>query len=205
MYKVFFNDRALFLTDDFSSNFKTQFGLFFKYKEEEDLNEIIDIYGSISRITSLYIFHYDIDKLREDFRKCFKNIDAAGGVVRNKRGEYLLIYRRGKWDLPKGKLDNGENYQQAALREVEEETGLSHLELERPLMSTYHTYPLKGKTVLKKTYWFSMYYGADDTPVPETEEDIEEARWFSPETLDEPFKNTFPLVIDVFKYLGVVK
>jgi 8-oxo-dGTP pyrophosphatase MutT (NUDIX family) len=204
MYKVFFNDRELFLTDDFSSNFQVRYGLFFKYKEEDDLEEIIDIYSKVSRINTLFIFHYDIEQLRNDFRKCFINIDAAGGVVKNNQDEYLLIYRRGKWDLPKGKLDKGENYQQAALREVEEETGLKGLTIERPLMSTYHTYAYKGKLALKKTNWFSMLYTGTEDPIPETEEDIEYIRWFKASELDEPFQNTFPLVIDIFRYLGVL-
>lgn len=205
MYKVFFNDRALFLTDDFSANFRVRYGLFFKYKEEEDLEEIIGIYSMLKTIKSLTIFHYNIEQLQEDFKKCFKNIDAAGGVVKNKNDEYLLIYRRGKWDLPKGKVDKGESYQQAAIREVIEETGLKDVSLDRPLISTYHTYPFKNKIALKKTYWFSMDYLGDDAPVPETEEDIEEARWFKASELEEPLKNTFPLVVDVLKYMGIVE
>ena len=205
MYKVFFNDRALFLTEDFSTNFQKRYGLFFKYKEENDLEEIIGIYSKITMINSLVIFHYDIDKLRTDFKKCFINIDAAGGLVKNQKGEYLLIFRRGKWDLPKGKVDKGENYQQAALREVAEETGLKSISISKPLISTYHTYPHKGELALKKTYWFSMDFSGDEAPIPETEEDIEEARWFNVSELNEPFKNTFPLVIDVFKYCGVVE
>lgn len=205
MYKVFFNDRTLFLTDDFSSNFQVRYGLFFKYKEKEELEEIIDIYTKLSSVKSLIIFHYDIDQLRDDFKNCFKNIDAAGGVVRNNKDEYLLIYRRGKWDLPKGKLDKGENYQQAALREVTEETGLSNINIDKHLISTYHTYPLKKQLVLKKTYWFSMNFNGNEIPIPETEEDIEEIRWFKASELSEPFKNTYPLVIDVFKYMGIVE
>lgn len=205
MYKVFFNDRTLFLTDDFSSNFQIRYGLFFKYKEKEELEEIIDIYTKLSSVKSLIVFHHDIDQLRNDFKDCFKNIDAAGGVVKNDKDEYLLIYRRGKWDLPKGKLDKGENYQQAALREVTEETGLLNINIDKHLISTYHTYPLKKQLVLKKTYWFSMNFNGNETPVPETEEDIEEIRWFKASELSEPFKNTYPLVIDVFKYMGIVE
>lgn len=204
MYKVFFNDRAVFLTDNFSRNFQQKYGLFFKYHEKEGLKEILDIYSRLTRIKSLTLFHYDIEELRDTFRTCFKQIDAAGGVVKNTKGEYLFIYRRGKWDLAKGKVDKGESFAQAAVREVSEETGLSGIELQRPLMSTYHTYPLKGKTVLKKTYWFEMEYSGNDLPVPQTEEDIEEVKWFGPEELFIPFQNTYPLVKDLFRYLGYV-
>lgn len=204
MYKVFFNDRAVYLTDDFSRSFQQKYGLFFKYRENEGLKEILEIYTKLSRIKSLTLFHYDIEELRDNFRTCFHQIDAAGGVVKNKKGEFLFIYRRGKWDLAKGKVDKGETFAQAAVREVTEETGLSKLDIERPLMSTYHTYEYKGDIALKKTYWFEMFYNGDDTPVPQTEEDIEEAKWFKPEELFIPFQNTFPLIEDLFKYLGYI-
>ncbi len=203
MYKVFFNDRAVFLTDDFRRNFQQRYGLFFKYKEKQDLVEIIQLYSHITRIDSLIIFHYDIEELQEAFRSCFIPIDAAGGVVKNLKGEYLFIYRRGKWDLPKGKVDSGESYQQAAIREVEEETGLSGLNLEKRLMSTHHTYPYKKGTALKKIYWFDMLYEGNGTPVPQEIEQIEEVRWFRPEEFEIPFSNTYELVKDLFKYKGL--
>lgn len=203
MYKVFFNERALFLTDEFSRNFQERYGLFYKYRNNENLKEIIEFYQKLSKINSLILFHYNIEELQESFKKCFKLIEAAGGIVKNSKGEYLFIFRRGKWDLPKGKLDEGENFAQAAVREVEEETGLKNVSLIYPLMSTYHTYEMNGKPILKKTYWFDMEYYGTAVPIPETEEDIEEVRWFKPEELRIPFKNTFPLVIDLFRYLGL--
>ncbi len=202
MYKVFFNDRAVFLTDDFSRNFLQKHGLFFKYHEKEGLKEILEIYSKLSQIKSLTLFHFDIEELRNVFRTCFRQIDAAGGVVRNKQGEFLFIFRRKKWDLAKGKVDKGETFAQAAIREVSEETGLNNLKIARPLMSTYHTYPHKGDIVLKKTYWFEMEYNGNDTPIPQTEEDIEEVKWFKPDELFIPFQNTFPLIEDLYTYLG---
>ncbi|MBN1119242.1 MAG: NUDIX domain-containing protein [Bacteroidales bacterium] len=203
MYKVFFNDRAVFLTDDFSKNFQTKYGLFFKYKEKEDLEEIIEIYSKITRINSLIIFHYNIEELQESFLSCFIRIDAAGGLVKNKKGEYLFIYRRGKWDLPKGKVDKNESYQAAAVREVQEETGLRNIELRKPLMSTYHTYPFKKGIALKKTFWFEMEFNGNETPIPQTTEDIEEVRWFKPDELEVPMSNTYGLIKDIFIYLGL--
>jgi 8-oxo-dGTP pyrophosphatase MutT (NUDIX family) len=205
MYKVFFNDRVLFLTDEFSKNFQSRYGLFFKYEDEIDLEEVIDIYSKLTKINSLTIFHYDLEKLQKDFKKCFKYIEAAGGVVQNQKGEYLLIFRLGKWDLPKGKLEKGENFQQAGVREVIEETGLQEISIAKPLLSTYHTYAYKGRIALKKTFWLSMDYTGKGTPVPQTEEDIVEVKWFKASELSEPFKNTYPAVLDIFKYLGVIK
>ncbi len=203
MYKVFFNDRKLVLTDNFSKHFQVKYGLFYKFRDEEDLKELIQLYRMLSRIDSLYIFHSDIDELREVFKNCFVRINAAGGLVRNSNGDFLMIHRRGRWDLPKGKLDKGEDFMQAALREVEEETGLTHLKVERPLISTYHTYPYKDSLALKKTTWFEMIYSGDASPVPQTEEDIIEIRWVPAGQLPVYLDKSYPAIRDVFTYFGV--
>ncbi len=204
MYKVFFNDRTLFLTDNQAVACKERSGLLLRYVEPDVLQETVKFFSEAKHVSLMHVYHFDIDKLRLDFRQCFKNIDAAGGVVKNAAGEYLLIFRRGKWDLPKGKVDKGEEYPDAALREVTEETGLKNIKIESPLMSTYHTYPLKKNIVLKKTYWFQMDFSGDEPLVPQKEEDIEEARWFKPSELHEAFENTYPLIIDLFMYIGII-
>lgn len=204
MYKVFFNDRKVFLTDNFSKHFQVRYGLFYKYRDKEDLFELLALYRQLSKIDSLYIFHTDIEALQNAFKECFITINAAGGLVKNSKGEYLLIFRRGKWDLPKGKLDNGESFDKAALREVKEECGIHKLSITKPLLSTYHTYPYKKGTALKRTSWFEMLYSGNKNPVPQTEEDIEEIRWVSKEKLPNYLSNCFPAIIDVFKYTGVI-
>jgi 8-oxo-dGTP pyrophosphatase MutT (NUDIX family) len=205
MYKVFFNDRKVFLTDDFSKHFQVRYGLFYKYRDKVDLQELLAFYRQLSKIDSLYIFHFDIEALRNAFRECFISIDAAGGLVKNTDGEFLLMFRRGKWDLPKGKLDKGESFDVAALREVEEECGISSLKITKPLLSTYHTYPYKGGTALKKTTWFEMLYTGKKTPKPQIEEDIEEIRWVPQSKLHNYLSNSYPAVTDVFKYMGIIK
>ncbi len=205
MYKVFFNDRTIFLTDEFGKNFQVKYGLFYKYRSVEDLKELISFYGKLRRIDSLYIFHHDIDVLRESFRNCFKNIDAAGGLVRNKDGKYLFIFRRGKWDLPKGKVNKNESFQKAAIREVQEECGLKKIEITIPLLNTYHTYILEGNLVLKKTYWFEMRNKGDDSLIPQTEEDITGIKWFGREETQEIIDNTYKSVIDVMRYVSLAK
>jgi len=204
MYKVFFNNRTVLLTDDFASYFRQKYGLFYKYYSREDLNELIMFYSSLSRIDTLYIFHTDIEKLRDDFRACFLNINAAGGVVRNQEGKVLIIRRRGKWDLPKGKLDKNEDFSNAALREVNEECGLKGLKITKQLISTYHSYMLNDQRVLKKTSWFEMLYTGEEDPVPETEEDITDIRWFNPSELKAILSDTYPAVLDVLIYAKLV-
>jgi 8-oxo-dGTP pyrophosphatase MutT (NUDIX family) len=104
-------------------------------------------------------------------------IEAAGGMVFNPKGELLMMQRRGQWDMPKGKLDEGETVEACALREVEEETGISNLKLCGNLQTTYHTYPFQGTTVLKPSHWFKMECTGTEDLVPQTEEDITELRW----------------------------
>jgi 8-oxo-dGTP pyrophosphatase MutT (NUDIX family) len=104
-------------------------------------------------------------------------IEAGGGMVFNPKGELLMMLRRGQWDMPKGKLDEGETIEACALREVEEETGISNLKLNGKLQTTYHTYPFQGKTVLKPSHWFKMECTGTEDLVPQTEEDITELRW----------------------------
>ena len=104
-------------------------------------------------------------------------IEAAGGMVFNPKGELLMMLRCGQWDMPKGKLDEGETIEACAVREVEEETGISNLKLNGKLQTTYHTYSFQGRTVLKPSHWFKMECTGTEDLVPQTEEDITELRW----------------------------
>lgn len=104
-------------------------------------------------------------------------IEAAGGLIINQKNELLMIYRKGYWDLPKGKLDPGETMEECAIREVKEETGLLNIQLIKSLHTTYHTYPIQEKIALKPSHWFLMEFNGTEKPVPQTEEDITEIRW----------------------------
>lgn len=111
------------------------------------------------------------------FKKHFKYVKAAGGIVKNTEGKYLFIKRFDIWDLPKGKLEKGEPPGEGALREVTEETGVTDLKIEKKLANTYHIYQRNGKTILKKTHWFQMAATGNHPLVPQTAEDITEAVW----------------------------
>lgn len=144
----------------------------------------------------------DLEKLKKAFFKHFTQVTAAGGLVENEKGEVLLIFRRGKWDLPKGKLDKGESIEQCAVREVEEETGLTAIHLKKLLTITYHTYNEFGKHILKDSHWYKMKVKSNQNITPQTEEDITEIRWVKKKDLKEYMNNTFPSVKDV---LGLLK
>src|SRR4051812_36809134 len=106
-----------------------------------------------------------------------KVIMAAGGVVENEKGELLLIFRKKHWDLPKGKLDEGETIEQCAIREVMEETGLKNIFLGELIDVTVHQYEENGDTITKKTAWYKMKGSSLDNLTPQTEEHIEEIKW----------------------------
>jgi len=197
MYKVFFNDRTVYFGDDFSRAFVKHNGLFYKYSSYLELNELIGFFDSLTRINKLYILHEDILMVFEEFKACFKVIEAGGGVVFNKQGEFLVIFRNGYWDLPKGKLESGENFQQGAEREVKEETGLAGIQLIEPLISTYHTYILKGEKILKKTKWFEMKYEKEADPVLQAKEGITDYRWVMPGKTGFIRENSYASILDV--------
>ena len=123
--------------------------------------------------------------------------------MKNANSEILVIYRREIWDLPKGKIEENELPNIAAIREVEEECGITDLEILNLLNITYHTYKLNGKDILKRTYWYEMFYNGIQNPKPQIEEEITEAKWLKTANLQEIINNTFPSIIEVFKKGGI--
>lgn len=126
-------------------------------------------------------------------------IIAAGGLVTNDNDELLMIFRRGHWDLPKGKLDKGETIEECAIREVEEETGLRHVQLGEFLGLTYHEYfdPYLKKDVVKESHWFKMKVSGETTLVPQTEEDITEITWANEAAIDKYLEDTYPNIVEI--------
>jgi ADP-ribose pyrophosphatase YjhB (NUDIX family) len=129
-------------------------------------------------------------------------IKAGGGLVINENGEILFMFRRDKWDLPKGKLDPGESLESCAKREVIEETGVSQLELVRFLLITEHEYEERGDLILKETHWWLMKTNGNQPLIPQTEEDITELKWIEPSDLKMVQQNTYPGILDVLKAGG---
>ena len=152
------------------------------------------------KLTEIYFFNGNLQQLFNYFSGMFRIIEAAGGLVKNEKGEYLFIFRNGKWDLPKGKIEKGEGIKTAAIREVEEECGISGLSIIKELPPTYHTYTMEEKAILKCTYWFEM--SCDDTSailVPQIEEGITAVEWIATKNLKKVFKNTFESIKEVLK------
>jgi len=145
-----------------------------------DVSQIMDYYqlvksGRVKGKTTFTFRVKDYEKIITEIKKQFKLIKAAGGIV-EKGNEILLIHRLNKWDLPKGKIEKGESIEVAAIREVEEECAVK-AEILNKIGETWHTYELKGKDILKCTYWFKMLCESDTDLKPQTEEAIDEVKW----------------------------
>jgi 8-oxo-dGTP pyrophosphatase MutT (NUDIX family) len=97
----------------------------------------------------------------------FRLIHAGGGVVYNSNNEVLMIFRNDKWDLPKGKQEENETIESCALREVEEECGITNLILKEKIIDTYHTYEQDNIQFLKKTSWFKMFSDKNEKLTPQ--------------------------------------
>ncbi len=130
-----------------------------------------------------------------------QTIIAAGGLVLNEKKEILMIFRRGKWDLPKGKLDEGEKIEDCAVREVMEETGLTQLDLGPLLIITHHTYfdPWIKEDVIKETHWYLMKASSDQPFIPQTSEDIEIIEWVSKDQINQRLENSYDTIVEVVR------
>ena len=133
----------------------------------------------------------------------YTEVNAAGGLVTNENGEFLLIRRSGLWDLPKGHQEPSEPLEQTAVREVEEETGLRNLLLGEYICTTDHCYFRNGQWHLKHTWWYRMLSEGDARLIPQTEEGISEVRWVTKSELPSYLCQTYPTIIEVFRTAGL--
>ncbi|MBL7110740.1 MAG: NUDIX domain-containing protein [Bacteroidales bacterium] len=197
MYKVFFKDRIIYLHDDIAKVSEMQYDYVGAYGSFQDLKAQLDTFFRSANNKSLFIFHNDLDELYKSFQSYFRFIPAAGGLVRNEKGDNLVIFRRGKWDLPKGKADQGEKPENTAIREVEEECIIKGVTIVRFITLTYHIYYIKEEIVLKRTDWFEMKYTGKQNPKPYEKEDITDFKWLPDDQLSTIEVNTYPSVMEV--------
>ena len=174
MYKVFFNQKPIVLTTEIIST-KVDSPLFYvKFTNKKFIAQVL----KSKKVKMLYLYHSKEEKLWYYFLGMFKLVEAAGGLVKNsKTNHFLFIFRNKKWDLPKGRINKNEEVTNAAIREVEEETGVENLSIIKPLNTTYHIFKKNRKYRLKKTFWYSMNTDYIGKLTPETKEGIEEAVW----------------------------
>lgn len=206
MYKLFINNKIVYLCQNpaFVDNLMHEDFIIEPYTNRENFASTLKIILSDVNQSNVILFHPNVEKLFLDVISHFKCIEAAGGVVKNRKEEILLIHRRGSWDLPKGKIEKKESKEQTAVREVEEETGLPQVKIIRPVYfkklankATYHSYYIGDVLAMKVSHWFEMKTNFEGNLIPQSEEDIEQAIWVKQEDLQEYYGNMYLSIIDV--------
>jgi 8-oxo-dGTP pyrophosphatase MutT (NUDIX family) len=200
--KIFFDNKPLFLCDAVDESIEPFIhhddAVFIDELNTHTIKTMIHEMEQPSVHAGVF-YHPDLEELKRTFYKKFTLIQAAGGLVQNEKKDVLLIFRRGKWDLPKGKVDKKEKLEDCAIREVEEETGLQNVKLISPLTITYHTYHEGARFILKESHWYKMKISGEQKLVPQTAEDIHEIKWVPPSGLEKYFKDSYPSVVDVLQ------
>lgn len=199
MRKIYIEKRCIIICPPDDQCLSDPNAIRFSIVHEEDICGLIDMFERSASLQRLYIPSENIEETYALIRNEFLEVNAGGGLVRNRRGDYLLISRNGMWDLPKGHQDPGEDISVTALREVREETGIDDLQLRGLICITDHCYKRNGIWHLKHTWWYDML---DDKPidlVPQTEEDISKAAWVAKSSLPAFLNNTYPSISEVFR------
>ena len=193
-YIVYYLDRSLIVTDD-SIILKNTDNSF---KQPEDITKFLFDFESDHKNKHATFKTNQVEEAWNILVKEFQLIEAAGGIVKNPKNEILAIYRLGKWDLPKGKIEKGENPQEAAYREIEEECGISGHKILGKICDTYHTYKIGQKKVLKKTHWFAFAIDNLSILKPQFEENIEEVKWVNSQEFSMLLVNSYQSIQQVF-------
>ena len=188
MYKVFFNQKPIILTTTFQEQTPDSPLFFLKFTNKKNIVAAL----RSKKVKQLYLYHAKEEKMWALFYEIFKVIEAAGGIVRQRSsGKYLFIYRNDKWDLPKGRIEEDEAVRTAAMREVEEETGVAGLTITAALPTTLHLFHRNGKYRLKKTYWYAMETDFDEALIPQEEEGIQKVEWVAKEEVPNLYSNIY--------------
>ena len=189
--EIFFTDKRLILTDTPTA---TE-GAFQLTSSELSKANVLKIFETANTVE---VCDDDIATVAERFFAEFKYVEAAGGVVCNEQGECLMIYRNGRWDLPKGHVEEGESDEVCAVREIAEETGVEGAKIVRFLCNTLHSYNVYGVWELKRTAWYELRSDAATT-TPQTEEGIARVEWCSEQAVEDNLRATFPTIRKVFE------
>jgi ADP-ribose pyrophosphatase YjhB (NUDIX family) len=200
--KIYFGNKPVFLCDDINE----ELNVILHHPDAVFVDEITNpaIKSLLHEIKKEefhagVLWNTDIEKLKKAFFKHFTIIEAAGGIVQNEKKELLFIYRLDKWDLPKGKLEKGETLEGCAIREVEEETGVTNITLKKKAGETYHTYDAYGKHFLKISHWYYMSCKGKQQLIPQTIENITEIKWIDTKDIKKILLNTYPSIEDTLQ------
>lgn len=198
MHKIYFDKRTIIICRPEEATLSDPNAVEFHFKQPSDISALVEMFELSSTLEKIYIPSAEPEDCYKKICGEFREVNAAGGLVENRRGDYLLIKRDGLWDLPKGHQEAGEDIKVTALREVQEETGVDDLSLGDLICVTDHCYKRNGIWHLKHTWWYRMYYLKPLDLTPQTEEDITKAAWVAKSSLPPFLKNTYPSIKEVF-------
>lgn len=202
MTKIYFGNKPVYLTDE-SAAFMNGDDVFIQQEITPQAIQTLIQHIEKPSCKAAILLHPDAIAAKQAFWDAFTIQKAGGGAVWNDQNQLLFIFRRGKWDLPKGKLEEGESIEACAVREVEEETGIRKPQILKALPTTYHTYYEHGKHILKEAWWFEMKASGPQVLNPQQEEQITETRWLAPSEWEQVRQNSFPSILDVLNVLTV--
>ncbi len=198
IYRIYVNDKRIIISSDFEKTYP----LDSKKITEKNLYSTLAGMLDGNESANFVLLAGSPRKIMEELLGKVHYLEAGGGLVRNGQGQYLFIFRHGKWDLPKGKLEADEAPREGSIREVTEECNIEIRGITRELEPTWHAYLLAGRIALKKTYWYLMEAGDDGNMRPQAEEGITQVRWFFPQELDQVHQNTYALIREMTQNLG---
>lgn len=199
MRKIYLEKRAIIICREDDSVLTDPNAIQFSFGSDGGMTGMIEMFEVSETLQRIYIPTDDIEGTYTDVCREFLEVNAGGGLVENRRGDFLLINRNGLWDLPKGHQDPGEDIRVTALREVKEETGIEELELKEHICTTDHCYKRNGIWHLKHTWWYKMLDRKPLDLIPQREEDISKAAWVAKSSLPPFLQNTYPSIAEVFR------
>ena len=199
MHKIYIEKRCIIICPPDEQSLSDPNAILYNIGTNVDIPALVGLFEASDTLAKVYIPTDDIEGTYRRICAEFVEVNAGGGLVSNRRGDFLLINRNGMWDLPKGHQDPGEEISVTALREVQEETGIDELMLRELICITDHCYIRDGKWHLKHTWWYDMLYTDPTDLTPQTEEDISKAAWVAKSSLPPFLLNTYPSIIEVFR------
>lgn len=199
MHKIYFEKRCIIICPENDPALSDPNAIIFRPGDAFALHTLVGMVESSDTLHRICIPSDDTEAMYRRICAEFKEVNAGGGLVSNRRGDFLIISRNGLWDLPKGHQDPGEDIDVTALREVQEETGINELELRGLICVTDHCYIRDGIWHLKHTWWYDMLYTDPTDLTPQREEDISKAAWVAKSSLPMFLQNTYPSIVEVFR------
>ena len=199
MHKIYFEKRCIAICPPDEAALTDPNAILFRIGDKVDIHALINMFEVSDSLLRIYIPTREPENTYRRICHEFYEVNAAGGLVSNRRGDFLLINRNNLWDLPKGHQDPGEDIRTTALREVQEETGIGDLILRDLICTTDHCYRRNGIWHLKHTWWYVMLYTEPTDLVPQREEDISKAAWVAKSSLPPFLQKTYPSIIEVFR------